>query len=125
MDFVRTVLDENYTVSKWVSTGGEWEMGHVAMLYGVRIRVSRTGAGWCNVDYCAADSPLHQFLIFEAVRTILRKVPEEIDDRTLEAMFPKYSVKPIQRDPTCFAELIDLAARVKAELEGSQEAAVA
>lgn len=125
MDFVRTVPDVNYTVSKFVSTGGQWEMGHVAMLFGVRIRVSRTGAGWCNVDYCAADSPLHQLLIFEAVRTVLRKVPEDIDDRTLEAMFPKYAVKPIQRDATCFAELIDLAARVKEELDGSQEAAVA
>jgi hypothetical protein len=125
MEFVQSVLDENYTLTKFVSTGGGWEMGHVRMLFGVRIRVSRTGAGWCNVDYCAADSPLHQILIFEAVRTILRKVPEDIDDRTLEEMFPKYTVKPIQRDETCFAELTALAMRIKEELDGSPEAAVA
>lgn len=125
MEFVPTVLDENYTLTKYVSTGGGWEMGHVQMLYGVRIRLSRTGDGGCNLDYCAGDSPIHQVLIFEAVRTILRKVPEDTDDRTVEAMFPGYSVKPIQRDPTCFDELIARAERVQRELDGSQEAAVA
>jgi hypothetical protein len=112
MTFEQTTPDENYCY-KLASMEGRWELGYCQMLYGIRIRLGVAGNGWCNLDYCAGDSPLHQQMLLHCVRTILSRVPESIRERDLEDMFPRQNMKPINNDPECFDALIAMAISAK------------
>lgn len=121
MKFIRSENDENFTVLKLVSEGGQWELGCCRVLFGVRIKLGRAGSGFCALDYCAGDNPLFQLELLNAVRIILLKVPEDADYPTVEMMFPGFSIKPIDLDPTCWKELQKLRDKIKAEFNIQEE----
>lgn len=105
MTFKRIQPCPNYDLLKLQSEGGRWELGLWRVMFGVRVRLGRTGFPYCSLDYCAGADPLFQIELLNAVHIILREVPETISERDLENLFPKFEIKPINRDPTCWPEL--------------------
>lgn len=121
MTFKRSTPDENYDALKFVSDEGGWELGLTSMLFGRRVRLGRVGCGWCALDYCAGADPMFQIALFITIRTILRTVPESAEYHEIELMFPGFTVKPINRDPTCWDELQRMRNKVLAEFGTEQD----
>ena len=104
MVFTLSAPDENY-FHRWVSTGGRWEIGFVQMMFGVRVRAGLCGHGWVALDYCAGDDHQFQLELLRTVMAALISFPEDVTERQIQDVFPRYDVKPINRDPTCWPEL--------------------
>lgn len=105
MKFKMAKPEPNFDRLKLVSEGGIWELGLWSVMFGVRLRLGRTGAGGVNLDYCAGANQLFQMELLNAVHIILQEVPETISERDLEAMFPDYTRKPINHDEYCWKRL--------------------
>lgn len=54
MQFTKTEPNINF-FQRLVSENEIWEVGFTQMLFGVRVRASIVGNGWCTLDYCAGD----------------------------------------------------------------------
>jgi hypothetical protein len=98
--------------ARWVSTGGQWELGMTQMLFGVRIRFGRVDSMCLELDYCAGADIEFQVELLKTVMTILIPVNEDVSNPELRDLFPTYEVKPINQDPTCWIRLQELAAKV-------------
>ena len=105
MKFHRVEPDENYDCLKLQSEGGLWELGLRSMMYGVRVRLGRTGEFYVSLDYCAGADLAFQLDLLNAIHMILQEVPESVGDVTLEGMFPHYTIKPISLCPECWPTL--------------------
>ena len=105
MKFKRTIPDENFDALKFISTEGRWELGLSSMFFGRRIRFGKVGSAWCNLHYCAGDDLVFQLEVIDAVGTILSQFPETVSGGDIEAFFPSFEVKPINRDPSCWRKL--------------------
>jgi hypothetical protein len=116
MKFNQVDTCDNYDCLKLRSAGGGWELGLRSMMFGVRVRFGRTGEGYCSLDYCAGASPLFQMELLNAIHIILQEVPEDIHVCDLEAMFPRYTIKPIDLDPVCWPELKRMRDEARARL---------
>src|SRR5436309_442192 len=112
MKFRRAIPDENFDVLKFVSAEGRWELGLRSHLFGaVRVLLSKTGSQWINVEYCAGDDFVFQLELLDAVGIILMQFPESVSGGDIEAFFPGYETKPINRDP-CWRKLCELRDRI-------------
>ncbi len=109
MKFTRVDPDENFPSGKWVSENNIWELGFCPVMYGVRVRFSRVGNGWVNLDYCAGDSAGFALILLATVARILEPLPESVTGAEIERLFPRFEVKPIDRDPICWTRLQELA----------------
>jgi hypothetical protein len=121
-----TEFTPNY-FARWISTGGNWEIGFSQMMFGVRVRFGKKDWGCCELDYCAGDSREFQQELMRTVRTILLGVPETVTPREIGDMFPHYTIKPIINDPVCWPTLQRMAAETLQKLahETSNEHRVA
>lgn len=101
MHFQAANLTDNYPLLRYVSEGGQWEVGLVPMLFGVRVRAGRTDDPFTvALDYCAgADLKLQRQLLI-AVIVIFTGIPEAATHRDVHRLFPECHVKPIDRDPS-------------------------
>jgi hypothetical protein len=113
MTFEPAQQTENYDMYRLVTPSGKWELGLWRVLFGVRVRFSQVGSCGCVLDYCAGDDALFQMELLEAVRTILKKVPEDTPQHVIQDMFPGYHIKPINRDPQCWPAIQALAAKIR------------
>lgn len=109
MQFNSVEPDINYDIMKFRSTEGRWEMGLRSVLFGVRVRLSQVGSGWCVLDYCAGNDPGFALTLLAVVAKILERYQEEVSEATLENAFPGYERKPINRDPKCWNRLQEMA----------------
>lgn len=116
MHFEPANSDDNF-FHRWVSTGGRWEMGFTRMMFGVRVRVGRVGHGCVDVDLCAGADRGFQMELLRAVMTILIPVDENISSREMSDLFPGYTVKPINLDPTCWVTIKQMADAVLANAQ--------
>lgn len=121
MKFKVAEKTENFSLLRFVSEGGRWEVGLVPMLFGVRVRAGICGCDGCELDYCAGDDPVFQLALLDTVMKIMQTIPEDIDTWTFVSFWPGFRIKPINRDPTCWKEL--LAMREKAERKLLQQVA--
>ncbi len=108
MIFKPSEPDVNY-FRKWVSETGAWELGYTQMLFGVRVRLGRTGWGCCELDLCAGANPEYQEAILRAVMLILLPVPEDVHPAEISKLFPRFRVKPIFNDRENYQRLMDSA----------------
>jgi hypothetical protein len=115
MELFTTDVDENYTILKFTSTNNKWEIGIRPMLYGVRVCGGRGGVSSLGLsrsydfDYCAGNNPVFAIDLLQIMLIIFGGLPEEITEKEVKRILPTYSVKPIDRDPTCWQELKKLA----------------
>jgi hypothetical protein len=105
MRFKAAPTEPNFDRFKLVSEGGEWELGLWSVMFGVRVRFGRTGAGGVELDYCAGADPLFQMELLNAVHIILLEIPETVTESELRRIFPDFHVKPINLDPYCWPEI--------------------
>lgn len=56
MNFKPAPITLNYSIRRFVSENGRWELGITPVLFGVRIRAGLANNEWCVVDYCAGDN---------------------------------------------------------------------
>ncbi len=75
------------------------------MMFGVRVRLGLCGNGWVTLDYCAGADRQFQTDLLRTVMAALVPFAEEATERVLQDIFPRYEVKPINLDPTCWVEL--------------------
>ena len=109
MKFTKTEPDENFDILRCVSENNKWEIGMRRMLFGVRICGNPVGDCCYAFDYCAADDQIFAIELFATVVNILEKYPETTTARQLQDNFPRYEVKPINRDPYCWKRLQEMA----------------
>lgn len=95
---------------RWESVGGKWELGLTQMMFGVRVRFGGVGKGWLTLDYCAGDDRDFQKELLRTVMLALVPFNEEVTERVIADAFPRYEIKPINRDPHCWVELQKMAA---------------
>jgi len=107
--FSQAAPDENFPLGRWVSENNVWEIGFFPVLFGVRVRLGKIGNAWVNLDYCAGSNEGFALILLATVVAILERVPESATERQVEELFPKFDIKPIDRDPTCWKRLQELA----------------
>jgi len=105
MKFTKAEPNEDFAIARWLSVSGRWELGFRRMLFGVRVSLAKVGAGGCCIDYCAADDKGFALILLATVVQILERYPEEVSDLQLRQDFPTYDIKPINKDPQCWARL--------------------
>lgn len=110
--------DINFDRSRWVSKGGKWEIGHVSMMFGVRVRLGKTGEGYVVLDLCAGADHLLQDDLMRCVMVILMPVPEDATNGDIKRLFPcvHSRVKPISKDE-CWEQIQALALRTIEDLK--------
>jgi hypothetical protein len=109
MQLFTTHTDENFPLFKLVSTNNRWEIGIRQMMFGVRVCGNLIGDTGYTFDYCAGNNPYFAANLIQTMLAIFDALPEDIKPRELRQMLPSFSVKPIDRDPTCWKELQKLA----------------
>ena len=108
MKFKVTQTDYNFQVLKMISNERRWELGLTQMQFGVRVRFARAHNVYCLLDYCAGADQVFQMELLYAIRTILLDVPESTCDNDIMAIFPRYLIRPINLDPTCWIRIQEL-----------------
>jgi hypothetical protein len=109
MQFSKAEPNEDFLLGRWVSENNIWEIGFCPVAYGVRVRLGRVGNYWVNLDYCADADTGFAYVLLATVVLILSYVPENITEIEVERMFPWFEIKPINRDPTCWKRLQEMA----------------
>ncbi len=112
MKFEKTEADENFTIARWVSENNVWEIGLHQMLFGIRVRGSIVGCGYCSIDYCAGSDKGFALVLLATMVRIMMCLPETITPRELENLLPKYERRPINLDP-CWQKLLNLASELE------------
>lgn len=105
MEFSRTNPTPDLPILRLTSEQGRWELGLRPMLYGVRVSLGVIGDGGFCVDYCAGANAVFALELLVTMVMILRQFPEDMPWHELARQFPKYDVKPIDRDPHCWPQL--------------------
>lgn len=111
MKFVKGPGNMDHPISHLVSEGGRWEMGIRPMLFGYRVSASKVGDGGYSIDYCCGNELVWIFMVYQAVMKALEVLPEEIEPWQVSRLFPRQYTKPMRSDLTCWAALLDLAAK--------------
>ncbi len=121
MTFHPVEVDENFGVYKLASENGRWELGLARMAFGVRVRASTQGSGWCPVDYCAGADMQFQLELLGVIKIILSSYPETVTQQEIEQLFDDYPYqrKPINLDP-CWPKLVNLAMSIVDKQEEKQ-----
>ncbi len=97
MKFKNVKPDFNFPLFKMESE--KWELGFVPMMYGIRVRLGKKGDGWCTNDLCCgADAGLRLRVLVYILKE-LENIPEDIETKKMEKMFPHPSIKPLNLDP--------------------------
>lgn len=75
------------------------------MMFGNRVRAGLVGRDWCTIDYCAgADREFLKELIV-TIMLILESFDESVKEGEVESILPSFTIKPINKDPYCWAAL--------------------
>jgi hypothetical protein len=122
MVFKPAIADGLDFFHRWVSVGGRWEIGFTQMMFGVRVRMGLVGCGCVDLDYCAGADEEFQQELLRTVMTILIPISEDISPRQLSDTFPRYQIKPINKDPDCWPALQKMAATVLEEYANEKKA---
>lgn len=109
MKFHRVEPNQVIHQCRCLSEEEKWEIGFRQMLFGVRVSLSRIGDEFYTLDYCAADDVGFALLLFATILQILDRYPEDVTPQQLERDFPRYEIKPINRDPHCWPRLQQMA----------------
>jgi hypothetical protein len=78
-------------------------------LFGVRIAGNPVSSDIYTFEYCAGNNPTFAITLMQTMLAIFEALPEEIKEKEVRKILPSYSVKPIDRDPTCWKTLKQLA----------------
>ena len=55
-----------------VSEDGKYEIGIHPVMFGYRVRASRVGEMWCDIDYCCQSDPKLIQLVYNCVQAIIK-----------------------------------------------------
>jgi hypothetical protein len=113
MNFTKAESNQNFPAGRWVSENQIWEIGFLPVMYGVRVKVSLVGSNWVTLNYCAGADKEFALILLATVTQILMALPESITEDEIHRLFPKFEIKPIDRDPYCWERLKELAAQAK------------
>jgi hypothetical protein len=92
-----------------ISEAGKWEFGFRRVMFGVRVSLSQIGDDGYTLDYCAAKQRDFALLLFATVLIALEPYPEDVMRSQLQKDFPRFDIKPINRDPCCWKRLQEMA----------------
>ena len=103
---------DGWFLLKFESETGRWEFGITRVLFGVRVSAHVKNSPTVLVDYCAADQPAFAYELLATMAVILESLPESISEDDLYGMLPKWTVRPINKDPECWPKLKAMAAKI-------------
>lgn len=111
MEFSPTEPDEHLFL-RWKSENKVWEVGFFRVMHGVRVRAGKIPPGLdyapgVSIDYCAGADEGFALVLLAIVVKLLEALPESVTASQVEALFPTYQVKPIDKDP-CWDRLLEL-----------------
>lgn len=112
MRFTKALANENFDVLRCVSENSVWELGIRSVLFGIRICANPVGDDCYWLGYCAGDDFGFALVLLATVAKILEQYPENTDPQQIKLDFPKYDIKPINRDPYCWRRLQEMAGMV-------------
>lgn len=115
MKFTKTEPNEVFDAFRCISTNGKWEAGCRRMLFGIRVGLSRIGDCCYTLDYCSGDDPAFTLQLMATLIQILQQYSEDITPVQIQRDFPRYEVKPINRDPHCWQRLQEMAQSMESE----------
>ncbi len=101
MKFSLVDSDLDFDVAKFLSETGKWEVGIRRLLFGLEVCGNPVGNDAYTFFYSAGNDGVFAVTLFATVINILEKYSEDVTTRQIEKDFPKYEVKPINRDPYC------------------------
>ena len=111
MRFRRVPPDDNFSMLRLVSEGGKWEVDLYPVLFGVRIRCGQVGACAVVLDYCAgADINLRVEILLLVLQVLEAMDEASTTEGDIDRAFPKWTRRPIDRDPICLPKLREIAA---------------
>lgn len=113
MEFAKAKPNINFPVGRWVSEGGIWEIGFCPVLYGIRVRFGKVGSASVVLDYCAGDDKLFALELLGTMMQILSVFPESTAKQEISRLFPSFTIKPINQDPSCWERLKKLADEIR------------
>lgn len=116
MNFKPAPITLNYSIRRFVSENGRWELGITPVLFGVRIRAGLANNEWCVVDYCAGDNWVFAVQLLATMMIILESFPESAGEREVSRILPRWERRTIDRD-ACWPQLQALAAEILARKE--------
>jgi hypothetical protein len=111
------------TGRQWISDNKVWVLQLDLVLYGVRCHLLRADTPESfELVYCCGQNALAQIAVPHAVMKALENVPEDLQPwRDVVSRFPDQTVKPIDRDPTCWLKLCELAGIGDFDLTGARK----
>lgn len=109
MKFSRSEPDLTFDVAKFLSETGVWEIGIRKLLYGLEVCGNPVGDDACTFFYPAGNDGVFTLTLLATIINILAKYPENVTYQQIEKDFPKYEIKPINRDPYCWKRLQEMA----------------
>lgn len=115
MIFSLAPLTESYDVLRLTSETDQWELGCHRVLFGVRVVANRVDSGVYAVNYCAGADRPRIGVLRSLVQQILEGLPESVSEAEVEALMPRWTQRPMHRDPECFEALVQLARQAQAK----------
>lgn len=112
MHFKKTSNDDTDTSIKetWASESGRFLIEVRRVMFGCRVSIRQGNDFFYHVDYCFGNNQMW----IEAGVVTLARILECYDEATLDlngltGILPRYTVRPMLKDPQCWAELTRLA----------------
>lgn len=100
---------DEFCLALWESENKVWSIRLDPVMYGCRARITPVEDFDLACDYCAGSSKIWQQVIVAVLAKILEPIPESATRREIEAMLPRWVIRPMVNDPRCWEELCKLA----------------
>ena len=101
--------ENNYNVRSWASENDKFRLELNRVIFGSRVMLRQTGNMGYSLDYCAGANEQWQEALVNVLRVILREIPEDTPLYQLERMFPRWTIRPMYKDETCWNALLGMA----------------
>lgn len=97
-------------VALFASENRVWFVRLDPVMFGCRVHVQhRDDLMWFQTEYCAGADLLWQQALVKTVIRILEKLPEDVDRREVQKIWPDYGPRPMFRDRDCWLQLCEMA----------------
>lgn len=111
LKFNSTDTNENYSIFRWESEGGEWEMGVYPVTYGARVSLGRVGSiSYLKGGYCVGNDMLKALQVVSMLQSFLSVQPEQSTENEISRLLPDWDLRPIgYPGDKCWEQLMALA----------------
>lgn len=88
MDF-NLAPNTDYSITRYLSTDGKWEVFTYRVMFGYRVQVAAVGSCYLLVNYCCRDNPVFLAATLATCVSRLSKIEEPITDNKIREVLPE------------------------------------